>query len=316
RSASRNTRARQRVLPLPTTASRGRTHSNRRSTSPRRKESRRRRDAPCAKTGREGRFPLYLARRPTVRTSCPQMWLGIRASARIRPGSFFRQGLPGRQLFHRLGELHIQFGQAPCIMGREGHFDRLVDIEPFRVVVHFFGDQCRPCHESEGLVEVLEDEFPCDGIPASHFGPAAEPRQRGFSGFTGKLLRHGLSLTAANARPSQRVRPDTTFSGSIPAIRGIHVLVIKYRQGGGNRRSRTPNLPAVSRVDLRRELRVRGSRTRLGQPRLHGSSFSMRAAARVRPHFYGARFQRANALRDLAADRRRGATSAHSRGTV
>src|SRR5215475_12864222 len=46
------------------------------------------------------------------------MWLGIRAPARIRPGSFFQQGLPGRDLIHRLGELHIQFGQPPCISER------------------------------------------------------------------------------------------------------------------------------------------------------------------------------------------------------
>ena len=107
-------------------------------------------------------------------------------------GSIFQGGLADRDPIHGLGELHIQFGQAPGIVGGKRHFNGLVDVEPFRMMIHFFRDQRRAGHEAEGLVEVLENEFFRDGVPAGHLRPAVEPRQRGFSGFTGQFLRHDL----------------------------------------------------------------------------------------------------------------------------
>src|SRR5262245_65955569 len=52
--------------------------------------------------------------------------------------------------------------------------------------------------------------------------------------------------------PSQRVRADTTFCTSTPTIRGIHVLVIEYRQSGGNRCPRAPHPPPFPSPDFLR----------------------------------------------------------------
>src|SRR5258708_39082402 len=75
-------------------------------------------------------------------------------------------------------------------MGRQCHLDRFIDIEPFRMVIHFFRNQRRACHEAEGLVEILEYEFFCYGISTGDFRPTVKPCHRGFAGISRELLRH------------------------------------------------------------------------------------------------------------------------------
>ena len=90
-------------------------------------------------------------------------------------------------LIHGLGKLHVEVGQAAGIVGGECHVHRLVDIEPLRMVVHFFRDQRRARHEAEGLVEVLEHEFLRDGVAAARLRPAVKSGQRGFTGISGEF---------------------------------------------------------------------------------------------------------------------------------
>src|SRR5262245_10117963 len=104
---------------------------------------------------------------------------------------------------------------------------------------------------------------------ASRPGTSDHPLRRASADFRPSAVNFCamMNLTAPNAQASQRVRANPTFYRSNPTIRGIHVLVIKYRQGGGDCRPRTSYFPLVSRVDFRGELRI-GRRVHcLGQPR-------------------------------------------------
>ena len=67
---------------------------------------------------------------------------------------------------------------AAGIMRGKRHLDSLVDVEPFRVVIHFFGHQRRARHEAEGLVEILEDEFARDRIAAVDLAPLRQSGER------------------------------------------------------------------------------------------------------------------------------------------
>ena len=91
------------------------------------------------------------------------------------------QGSPG-ELVHLGGELDVELGHAAGVVGGQRHLDVLVDIEPLGMVIHLFGDQRRPGHEAEGLVEVLEHELPGDGVAARHLAPAVELAERIGSG--------------------------------------------------------------------------------------------------------------------------------------
>src|SRR3954463_14432013 len=83
-----------------------------------------------------------------------------------------------RQLVHRGGELDVELGHTAGVVGRQRDLDVFVDIKPLRVVIHFFGDQSRPGHETEGLVKIREYELPGDGVPARNLTPAAELSER------------------------------------------------------------------------------------------------------------------------------------------
>ena len=48
------------------------------------------------------------------------------------------------KFIHRFGELDVQSGHAAGVVGRQRHLDRLVDVEPFRMVVHLFRHLRRP----------------------------------------------------------------------------------------------------------------------------------------------------------------------------
>src|SRR5438876_12409264 len=58
------------------------------------------------------------------------------------------------------------------------------------MMIHFLRDQGCARHKAEGLIEILEYEFFCNCVAASRLGPAVEPRQRRFTGFSGEFLRH------------------------------------------------------------------------------------------------------------------------------
>src|SRR6187402_2312857 len=61
-----------------------------------------------------------------------------------------------RNLVHRARELDVQLGHAARVMRRERHLDGLVDVEPFGMMIHLFGDERGPRHEAERRVEILE----------------------------------------------------------------------------------------------------------------------------------------------------------------
>src|SRR5207302_3948125 len=114
----------------------------------------------------EARSPRHASslRRPSS-PSYPQMVMEQYAHKRPSPSG---------QLVHLGGELDVELGHAAGIVGGQRHFDVLVDIEPLGMVIHLFSNQGRPRHEAEGLVEILENELPCDGVPARNLAPAAE----------------------------------------------------------------------------------------------------------------------------------------------
>src|SRR5262249_52293933 len=113
--------------------------------------------------------------------------------------------MPGQSI-HGLGELDVAIGHAAGIVGRKRHFDLVVDVEPFRMMVEFLRDQRRARHEAEGLVEVLEREFPADGVTALHLAPAVELGEGALAGGAGQFLCHGPHLMVAAIVPRIAVR--------------------------------------------------------------------------------------------------------------
>src|SRR5215475_13476586 len=89
-----------------------------------------------------------------------------------------------------MSRLQVTLGQAAGIMGGERYRDGLVDIEPFRMMVELLGDQRRPGHESERLVEVAEHEGLGDGIAVLDLTPAGELGERRLAGVCGQFLGH------------------------------------------------------------------------------------------------------------------------------
>src|SRR3954447_25647921 len=57
-------------------------------------------------------------------------------------------------------------------MGRQLHLHGLVDVPPFRVVIHLLSDQRGTRHEAECLVEILEDKGLPDRLATPDLGPA------------------------------------------------------------------------------------------------------------------------------------------------
>ena len=84
--------------------------------------------------------------------------------------------------------------------------DGLVDVRPFRVVVHLLGDQRGPRHEAEGLVEVGEGEGPGDRVAAVDRAPAGKalraPRR------VPRRSASRPSSAQSSRRPARRPRAD------------------------------------------------------------------------------------------------------------
>src|SRR5437588_8998081 len=58
------------------------------------------------------------------------------------------------------------------------------------MVIEFLRHQGGACHETEGLTEILENEFPGDGIATRHFTPAFDTGERRFACIAGKFFCH------------------------------------------------------------------------------------------------------------------------------
>src|SRR6478736_10265284 len=110
------------------------------------------------------------------------------------------------------------------------------------MMVHFFRDQSRARHKTEGLVEIPEHEFFRDGVAACRLGPAGEPCQRGFASISRELYRHDMSPLepSCSERMTLEKGPGRYYllPGG-PDHTRHHVLVIEYWQGSGHRRPRS-----------------------------------------------------------------------------
>lgn len=56
-------------------------------------------------------------------------------------------------------------------MRGEGYLDFVVDVEPFRVVIHLLCLQGNPGHKAKRLIEIFEGELFVDGISLTQFRP-------------------------------------------------------------------------------------------------------------------------------------------------
>src|ERR1700758_3745049 len=68
-------------------------------------------------------------------------------------------------------------------------------------MVELFRNQSGTRHKPERFIEVLEYEFPGDGITPCHFAPALEPGERRLACFARKFFRH---ISAPSPRLCQR----------------------------------------------------------------------------------------------------------------
>src|SRR6516165_3164621 len=137
---------------------------------------------------------------------CRPRGSGTRGVAVLRVSATPSSVRRGGQSIHGLGELDVAIGHAAGIVSRKRHFDLVVDVEPFWMMVEFLRDQRRARHEAEGLVEVAEREFPADGVAALHLAPAVELGERALAGGAGQFLCHGPHLTVAAIVPRIAVR--------------------------------------------------------------------------------------------------------------
>src|SRR5438876_12194712 len=113
-------------------------------------------------------------------------------------GLRFSQALS--EAIHGGGELYVPFGDTPGVMGGQRHFDLVVDVEPFRMVVEFFGNERGTGHESKRLVEILEGEFFLDGIAAGHLAPALKFTERSLPRAARQFLSHdNLACTGSSS---------------------------------------------------------------------------------------------------------------------
>src|SRR6185312_8710921 len=93
--------------------------------------------------------------------------------------------------------------------------DIFVDVEPLRMVVHFFGNQRRARHKAESLIEILEHEFPGDGVAARYFRPAGQFAERGLAGAAAQFCSHGP--TSFIRRVEESTYPIALAASAIPA---------------------------------------------------------------------------------------------------
>src|SRR5262245_12928074 len=84
-------------------------------------------------------------------------------------------------------------------MRRKRDLDRLVDVEPLRVMIHLFGHERRARHETERLIEILEDELANDRIAAIDLAPVGQTGECGLPCRSFES-RHRVLLTSVCAR--------------------------------------------------------------------------------------------------------------------
>ena len=71
----------------------------------------------------------------------------------------FFLSLAERRSVYESGECDVSLGEATAIVCAERDLHLVVDIEPFRVVIHLLSLQCNTAHEPKGLVEVRKLEL-------------------------------------------------------------------------------------------------------------------------------------------------------------
>src|ERR1700733_273348 len=94
------------------------------------------------------------------------------------------------ELVHCLGQLDVTLGQAPGVVRRQGHFDGLVDVKPFRMVIELFRNERRARHEAEGLIEIGEHEFFRNRVATRYFAPSFEPAECALARVAGEFWAH------------------------------------------------------------------------------------------------------------------------------
>src|SRR5579872_467144 len=124
------------------------------------------------------------------------------------------------ELVHRLGERDVLVGHAARVMGRQCHLDGFVNVEPFGVMIHLFGNQRRPGHEAEGGVEIGENEFFADGIAILRLAPAFQPAERRLTCLAGKLAAHSR-LHRCPGRLAPRRLPLSQICGQITSYQDV-----------------------------------------------------------------------------------------------
>ena len=75
------------------------------------------------------------------------------------------------RLVDEVRQADVPRAEATRVVRRQNDIDTIVDIEPFRMMVHPFRLQGDARHEAEGLVEILEAEGLLDGVPAGDVLP-------------------------------------------------------------------------------------------------------------------------------------------------
>src|ERR1700738_2370176 len=118
-------------------------------------------------------------------------------------GSAGRRG----QAVHLLRELDIPLGDPARLMGRKRYLDRVVNVEPLGMMVELFSHHGRASHEAERLAEVLESEFPADGVATLYFAPSTQLGERRLARIAGQFLGHPGTPVAALPARDQRKRP-------------------------------------------------------------------------------------------------------------
>lgn len=77
-----------------------------------------------------------------------------------------------RDFIHKSGNFDVLRRETAAIMRRHCHLHFIVDIEPFRMMIHLIGKQRDSSHETKGFVEILKDEFLVDRIATLDHLPA------------------------------------------------------------------------------------------------------------------------------------------------
>lgn len=96
-----------------------------------------------------------------------------------------------------IGQSDVSLAQSVHVVAGEQYSNFVVDVEPFRVVIHLIGDQRDSGHESKRLIEILELELFHDRIASALVQFPLLVQQRLQIGFALFLAQFGhLSLFA------------------------------------------------------------------------------------------------------------------------